>query len=488
MMHTSPADSAIERLKASKALPCNVELILEHDKKLSGERISEERRKKFVDRLRWWAETLNKDFRGASKEDLEQAYGKLKLVKFEVGNSKKKKDLKAGTINLYLLMLKQFYKHIEGDDEEFPKKVRQLKPMPYQPDLISEDGETSIRIYTPEEIESMIRIASTPREKCLIALSYDCGGRLGEIMALEMTHIKSEPPFYKIYLHGDKTWKKTGVGKRWATVYFAVPYINDYLKCHPFKLGDEGKPFWVNSGKFGGVKNAALSQSGFKTLFDRIKTKAKIRGKRFHDLRHTKCTHLLRMGMPEAKVKKFLGHSPNSKQLGRYAHLVSEDIDEELSRMYGLQYTRKKHDDIPIPMKCSVCGEVNNAGSELCSKCNNPISAKAITNAITRERYWKQKYEVKDKERDAQLAAMQKQLDGLRAPDPKLMEEILSSLDLDAIDKEDYEKYVSTAISFAQLLQGKGKTKLSEKEKKMLSQTKALKDTIAKLQEILEGD
>jgi len=374
-------------------MPCNVELILEHDKKLSGERISEERRKKFIDRLRWWGEAINKDFRAASKEDLEKAYGKLKVMQFEAGKDKKKKDLKAGTINIYLMMLKQFYKHIQGDDDEVPSKVRKLKLMPYQPELISEDGESSIRIYTPDEIERMIKVASTSREKCLVALSYDCGGRLGEIMSLEMTHVKSDPPFYKIYLHGDKTWKRSRVGKRWASVYFAVPYINDFLKSHPFKLGEAEKPFWVNSGKFGGKKNAALSQSGFKALFDRIKAKVGIRGKRFHDLRHTKCTHLLRLGMPEAKVKKFLGHSPNSTQLGRYSHLVSEDIDEELSRMYGLQYARKKYDDIPIPIKCSVCNEVNDAGSDICKKCNNPISAKSITNATTREKYWKQKYE-----------------------------------------------------------------------------------------------
>jgi len=399
-MPSASLSAAIARLKASAASPSNVNLILEHDKKLSGNRISEEHRKKFIDRLRWWAENVNKGFQEASREDLEEAYSNLKA----------RKDLKVGTINHYITELRQFYKWLEGDDEEMPKKVRHLKPLQYQPENISEDGETSIQIYSVDELERMIKLAKAAREKCLIALSYDCGGRLNEIRSLKMMHIKKEPPYYKIYLHGDKTWKRARVGKRWASVYFSVPYINDYLKAHPFSLEDKEKPFWINSGKYGGTKNAQLSQAGFKTLFDRIKKKAAIKGKRFHDLRHTKTTHLLRLGMQEAKLKKFMGWSPNSKMLARYAHLIQEDVDEELARIYGLPFERKKHDDIPIPIKCNVCGEVNQAGSELCAKCNNPISKKAIVNQITRERYWKQKYE---KQSNAVLEKILERLDKL---------------------------------------------------------------------------
>ena len=406
-MPLSLLPSAVDRLRSSSASQSNIQLILEHDKKLAGNRISDEHRKKFIDRLRWWAEYLKKDFRKATKEDLEAGYEAIKA----------RKDLKVGTINFYITMLRQFYKWLEGDDEEFPKKVRHLKPLAYQPELISEYGESSIQIYSVEELERMIKLGRSAREKCLVALSYDCGGRLNEILSLKMGNIKREPPFYKIYLHGDKTWKRARVGKRWVGVYFAVPYINEFLKSHPSGLEDKDAPLWINSGKYGGRKNAQLSQAGFKTLFDRLKAKAGIKGKRFHDLRHTKATHLLRLGMHEGKIKKYMGWSMNSKQLARYVHLVQEDIDEELSRMYGIPFTRRKYDDIPIPVKCNTCGEVNSAGSDLCSKCNNPISSRAITNATTKERYWRQKYEKKfemqmEKIQESQ-EAQKKDMDGI---------------------------------------------------------------------------
>lgn len=404
--------ATIERLEKSAVLESNIMLILKHHHKLSGERISEERRKKFIDRLRWWAEALKKDFRDATKEDLESAHDLLKAKTYE----KEKGNfvpLTSATINTYVTIIRQFYKHIEGDDEEFPKKVRKLKPIVTYPELVSEDGETPIQIYTPAELDELIRLGRTSREKCLVALSYDCGGRMGEIHDMTMKNIKHNPPFYKVFLHGDKTFKRSGVGKRWVSCYFATPYIREYLKSHPYsieKQGDRDKPFWINSGKYGGEPNEKLSQSGFKVLFDRLKAKAGIQGKRFHDLRHTKSTHLLRMRMQESKVKKFMGWSLNSKQLARYAHLVQEDIDEELCRMYGLPFERKKHDDIPIPIKCPKCSEVNEAGSDICSNCTSPLSAKAITNATTREKYWKQKFQKESESTAKTIKDMQAEL------------------------------------------------------------------------------
>ena|GEM_PF-5242467 len=411
MPGTSPLEAAIERLKKSDVSPDNIRFILEHDKKLAGERISEERRKKFIDRLRWWAETIKVGFDKAGREQLAAAYEKLKA----------RKELKPLTINIYITMLRQFYKHLEGEDDFFPEKVRKLKPLAYQPDLVSEDGETSIRIYKVADIQKMIDAARTARERCLVALSLDCGGRLGEVLALNMGHLKKEPPFFKVYLHGDKTWKRARVGKRWVAVYYAVPFINDYLRNHPFKLGDADKPFWVAEKKFdskgSGRTSDQISPAGFKKLFDRLKKKAGITGRRFHDLRHTKCTHLLRLGMSEMKVKKFMGWSMNSKQLGRYAHLVQEDVDEELSRLYGLPYERKKHDDIPIPLKCPICGEVNEADAGICSKCQNPLTAKAITNATTRERYWQSKY-------NSSVGKVQKQLEAMHTEQEKMRAEM----------------------------------------------------------------
>ena len=56
-----------------------------------------------------------------------------------------------------------------------------------------------------------------------------------------------------------------------------------------------------------------------------------------HLLRHSRATHLLRIGVPEAQVKQLLGWKPNSPMLGVYSHLVNRDAYAALLRAHGLE-------------------------------------------------------------------------------------------------------------------------------------------------------
>jgi len=398
-------NAAIARLESSSISQRNKQLILEYDKKLSSD-IGFARRKKIVDCLKWWAEKLKADFDKAGRPELEAIYADLKA---DNGNS-------VGTKNNYIFVIRQFYKHLEGDDDFVPDKVRKLKPMAAQQDMISEDGTTSIRIFTTEEIENMIKSARTPRDKCLIALSYDSGGRLDEISALKMMHVKKDGLFYKVFLHGDKTKMHNRVAQRWVSVYYSVPYIREYARAHPHKYEGGTESFWTSFDVLQGNMGKPLTYDGVRKIFERAMEVAGIEGRRFHDLRHTKYTHLCRMGMKEQQAKKFMGWSLNSKQPARYAHLVDEDISEELARMYGLPFERKKKDTIPVPIRCPKCSEVNDAGSEACSKCSNPLSLKAIHGEVARESYLRKKMlemEKREQKRVKMMEDMGKQLAAL---------------------------------------------------------------------------
>jgi len=397
--------AAIQRLSGSSCSPHNREVIVKYDKKLCSSGIGFARRKKMVDMLRWWAEQLRKDFEKATKEDLERVSDDLKS---NVLLGQNDEPMSVGTKNNYIFAIRQFYKYFEGDDEDFPDKVRKVKPLPAQSNLVSDDGTTKTQIYAVEEIEKMIQMAKSPRDKCLIALSYDSGGRLDEISSLMMTHVKEGTPYYKVFLHGNKTIGKNPVAQRWVPVYFAVPYIREYLKTHPFKPTDKDKPFWVSYDTIQDNVNEPISYEGFKSIFYRIMRGAKITNRRFHDLRHTKATHLLRLGMQETKVKKHMGWSVNSKQLGRYAHLVDEDVDEELCKLYGLPFTKKSTNDIPIPVKCPTCGEINDSHNELCKRCDKPLTAAAINNDMTKKRYWGEKNVKEMSDLKTQMGNMQK--------------------------------------------------------------------------------
>lgn len=54
---------------------------------------------------------------------------------------------------------------------------------------------------------------------------------------------------------------------------------------------------------------------------------------RFHDLRHTAATLLLRSGAGLAQVQRILGHSSIQVTVDRYGHLVTDDLQDAMSRV-----------------------------------------------------------------------------------------------------------------------------------------------------------
>src|SRR4051794_20638671 len=75
-----------------------------------------------------------------------------------------------------------------------------------------------------------------------------------------------------------------------------------------------------------------ISISGLDTAFGRAMTKAGIEDFRFHDLRHTTATRLLRQEGNLRMVQKLLRHS-DIATTARYAHVLDADLRNALDRM-----------------------------------------------------------------------------------------------------------------------------------------------------------
>jgi hypothetical protein len=75
-----------------------------------------------------------------------------------------------------------------------------------------------------------------------------------------------------------------------------------------------------------------ISMSGLDTAFGRAMAKAGIKDFRFHDLRHTTATRLLRQEGNLRMVQKLLQHS-DIATTARHAHVLDEDLRNALNRM-----------------------------------------------------------------------------------------------------------------------------------------------------------
>ncbi len=187
-------------------------------------------------------------------------------------------------------------------------------------------------ILIAEDVARLIRDASTRRDKCIVALMYESGRRIHEVLALNVGDVMPVPnnseTFYRAVFRKTKVVGEEGS----ALLVESAPYIRAWQERHPLK-GNPAAPFFVDTI---GNRLTRYSYGGVYGMLERVARIARI-GKpvRPHAFRHARITALLRAGWNEARVKKAVGLSPRSQELGRYGHLVTRDIDDATLALHG---------------------------------------------------------------------------------------------------------------------------------------------------------
>lgn len=209
--------------------------------------------------------------------------------------------LKAGntksTTNRYLALLKRMFNIAveEGYLEENPvKKVK----------LYSEKDNLKERILTEQE-ERKLMEASSKHLKSILIVALNTGMRLGEILSLQWSQIDFNTR--RISVENTKSGKT-----RFAEVN--TPLLGELLEL---RSRDSRGPYLFFNPKTG------KPLSTVKTAFKASCRRAGIEGLRFHDLRHTFATRLVKKGIDLITVKALLGHS-TVKITERYTHSDQE--------------------------------------------------------------------------------------------------------------------------------------------------------------------
>ncbi len=187
-------------------------------------------------------------------------------------------------------------------------------------------------ILVAGDVAQLIRDATTRRDKALIAMMYESGRRIHEVLALNVGDIMPVPnngeTFYRAVFRKTKVVGEEGS----ALLVESAPYVRAWVDRHPLRTSPAA-PFFVDTI---GNRLTRYSYSGVYGMLERVARMARV-GKpvRPHAFRHARITALLRAGWNEARVKKAVGLSPWSQELGRYGHLVTRDIDDATLALHG---------------------------------------------------------------------------------------------------------------------------------------------------------
>ncbi|MEI7960920.1 MAG: site-specific integrase [archaeon] len=317
--------------------------------------------------LRFIAQGNKKPFREATKNDCEKMIGKIE------GN----KDYAAWTKADYKTVLKRFYKWLLGKDEYYPDCIKWLKIKSPNDSQLPED------LITEEELLKVVSTAQSPRDKCLIFMLFESGGRIGEILPLRIKDIHFGEQITSIQVNG-----KTG--QRRIPLVSSTNYLSTWLNMHPLKDNPEA-PLWIklmnrpSKGKgrkleLGNVQ--ALSYSGVKKILETAFERAGVKKRHnAHQFRRARATDLANK-LTEAQMKEYFGWTQSSDMAARYVHLSGRNVDDAILMVNGLKPKEDVKESKLKPRTCSRCNEKNPPNASYCYKCAMPLNIETVQKEV----------------------------------------------------------------------------------------------------------
>ena len=179
-----------------------------------------------------FCEDKKKAFRQLKGEEIREFVSMLKDRKIRTqsfkrfGKKTELSNLSQGTLNIYMQGIKRFFKFIYNTGRDNPKVIRDAGLRQRNVEF----GLTSADLPTEEEIQAMIDASSHPHYKAIIAVAYDSGMRISDILDLKIKDLIIEENEVRLRFYIRKTKKHLlyGLGS-------SVGFLMNWYNLHPSK-------------------------------------------------------------------------------------------------------------------------------------------------------------------------------------------------------------------------------------------------------------
>jgi integrase len=341
---------------------------------------------------------LGKSWNEVTKEDIDALVAKIVQTYSDNGQE-------TNTTHDHKKILKIFFRWFKlgsrskdevGDPPETKHvKIKRVKDNIVREDLITEE----------DRIKLLQACGENARDRAFIDCHLEAGTRPGEILNLQISHVKFDK--FGAVLHVDgKTEPRT------VRLIKSTPSLATWLSIHPFKDSPDA-PLWISTRKnyFGEY----LSYPSARLMVKRRCKQAKISKRVILNLfRHSEATETAKF-MTEAQMKKRHGWTADSKMPARYVHLVNADVDDAIFEHHGIKTGEETIQK--LPKQCAICDSINAHDSKNCFKCGKALD---IRTAIEQEEKEAEKKDEELRQIRSQLEEMQKIVQILQQTRPKI--------------------------------------------------------------------
>ena len=331
------------------------------------------------------------DLKDATREQIQDALGKLEV-----------KHYSPETKHHFRVTVKLMSKQLFGEGLYYPKNVAWIKNKKTRSKVTFSD------ILTEDDIQKMLDATANIRDRAIIALLFDSGIRIGEMLSLRKRDVDLEGNPAHVSVNG-----KTGL--RTVGILFSAPYLAQYLNTLKLKEDDF---LWRDIGSWSNLdKNPTAS--AIRKMLREVAVRAGIEKRIYpHLFRHSRAT-LYAKRMTEQEMKVYFGWSGSSTMAGTYTHLSARDADNAVLRANGI-VVQQGSDELKLKNKqCPRCRYGNAVTAEYCSRCGSVLDV------------------VFAKEAEQHIRNGEDALEAvLQSDDPKKLKEVLSRILL----RLDYEE------------------------------------------------
>jgi len=344
-------ETTLESIQASEEIhPDNKELIREFKRDLALEGMSDGWLQKLTSHLKILAEHVGDTrFEDMEEDDLKD------IVEWV-----QSRDVSDSTVNAYKQVIKRFWQWMY----DMPKGEH--------PDMVTfftttekngSNGKLPKDLLTRDDVTDLKEACRNSRDRAFIAMLYETGARIGELIDLTVGDIEDHDHGRKVVIDG-----KTG--QRRLPLLESTPAINQWLNDHPEPRKDAS--LWC--------KLRSPEQLSYHYIRQKLLVRAKERADlekpvNPHHFRHSRATDLANE-FKEAQLCEWFGWVQGSDVPAKYVHLSGRDIDNAYNNLHGLKPDDDEEEEETV-QECPRCEELNEPTDRFCSRCGQALEIDA---------------------------------------------------------------------------------------------------------------